>query len=394
MYFLAMVPPVIRKTGIAVLAVLAACLSWHIRVFAQERAPIRIAILSGAVMARVSIDGFYRIEDASTREVLATGKDLRGAVTAFKSAVAVNGRRFAQEKLLIKIDDPDALQVNGRRYHGGLAIIRVRNAMTLVNYADVEDYIKGIAVREVSHYWPADALKAQAIVFRTYALYAMQENAARDYDVTSDVYSQVYGGNSAQRYRITDAIDETSGDVLTYGGAIFPAYYHSTCGGHTEDAKALWNVDLPPLRGVECVYCKPSPHYSWKAAVPAADMAAQLRKAGVRVPSVKDIQAAGMDPSGRVTDIVFILPDGSRATVSAKDFRNILGPDIVKSARFSAALRGGTVVLSGTGWGHGVGLCQWGAYFMAKAGYSAAEILGFYYPGSKIMNIHSPKADR
>jgi stage II sporulation protein D len=388
-----MVPPVIHKLSAVIFLLAAACLLRPASGFAEDRNTIRVAILSDAVMARVSIDGFYRIEDFSTHQILSTGKDLRGAVTAFKSAVAIGGRRFPQNKLFLHIDDPDALEVNGRRYHGKLAIVRSRGAITLVNYLDLEDYIKGIAVREISHYWPADALKAQAVVFRTYALFSMKQNALRDFDVRSDVYSQVYGGTSAQRYRITDAIDETAGDVLTYQGKIFPAFYHSTCGGHTEDAKALWDVDLPVLKGIECMYCKTSPHYSWKAAIPLAVLAAKLRKAGVDVSTVKAIEILGIDPSGRVIDIAITGPREERVKVSAKDFRNILGPDIVKSARFTLTTRGGAAFFSGTGWGHGVGLCQWGAYFMAKAGYGAAEILGFYYPGSQIMNIHTQKVD-
>jgi stage II sporulation protein D len=389
-----MVPPVTRKIIIIAFLIVAACSLRLPCGFAQDQNTIRVAILSDAVMARVSINGFYRIEDASTREVLATGKNLQGAVTAFKLAIAISGRRYSQNKLFISIDDPDALQVNGRRYHGQLAIARVRNAMTLINYAPLEDYIKGISVREISHYWPAEVLKAQAIVFRTYALYSMKQNASRDFDVTSDVYSQVYGGNAASRYRITDAVDETAGDVLTYQDKIFPAFFHSTCGGNTEDAKALWDIDLPVLKGVVCEYCKESPHYSWKAAIPLAVLTAKLRKAGVNVPEVIGIDIAGTDLSGRVTDIALTGRLQEKVKVSAKDFRNILGPDIVKSTCFTLELRGSTLSLSGKGWGHGVGLCQWGAYFMSKGGYSAAEILDFYYPGSKIMNIHTQKVDQ
>ncbi|MFA5099446.1 MAG: SpoIID/LytB domain-containing protein [Candidatus Omnitrophota bacterium] len=380
-----------RKTILVVFLIVGVCLSLTPFGFARDLNTIRVAVLRDAVMARLSIDGFYRIEDVPAHKILSTGKNLRGAATAFKYAVAIGGRRYTQKELFLNIDDPGALQVNGRRYHGSLAITRIRNAMTLINYVDLEDYIKGIAVREISHYWPAEALKAQAIVFRTYALYSMKQNASRDFDVTSDVYSQVYGGTSAQRYRITDVIDETAGDVLTYQGKIFPAFYHSTCGGNTEDAKALWDVDLPVLKGVACGYCAGSPHYSWKAAIPLAALAAKLRKAGVKVPSVRRIEISDIDPSGRVTDIEISGPDEERIKVSAKDFRNIMGPDLVKSARFTLAMRGNAIELSGTGWGHGVGLCQWGAYFMAKAGYSAAEILGFYYPGSKVMNIHTQK---
>jgi stage II sporulation protein D len=389
-----MVPPVIRTAVIFFLLILVACFTCLHACFARDGDTIRVAILQEAVMARVSINGFYTIEDAASRAVLFTGKDLSGAVTAYSNRVSINNRQYAQNKLLLTIEDPDALQVNGRRYHGSLAIVRSKGAMTLVNYLDLEEYIKGIAVREVSHYWPADALAAQAIVFRTYALYAMKQNASRDFDVTSDVYSQVYGGTGAQRYRITDAINDTAGDVLTYQGAVMPAFYHSTCGGNTERAAALWNLDLAPLQGVECPFCRSSPHYSWKSTIPVAKAAGLFNKAGVKISQLTGIERLGTDRSGRVTELTLHMSDGTQIKVAAKDFRNILGPDTIKSTNFTVSMHGTAIDIEGIGWGHGVGLCQWGAYFMAKAGYSFREILSFYYPGTQIANIHTQKVLR
>jgi stage II sporulation protein D len=352
-----------------------------------------VEILKNAAMVRLSVDGYYSVKDASTHKTLFTGKDLKGVTTSYKNKVSVDGRQFGPKKLIFSIDGEDALRVNNRRYHGDLCIIRTGSGMDLVNYVPLEDYIKGIAVREVSHYWPAQALRAHAVVFRTYALYAIKQNALRDHDVTSDVYSQVYGGTSAQRYRITEAVDETAGDVLTYNGNIFPAFYHSTCGGHTEAASALWDIDLEPLKGVECVYCKESPHYSWKASMPVSAVISRLDKAGVKAGGLSDIQILGTDLSGRVTELSLKTPQG-QINIPAKDFRNILGPDIVKSAGFYLSVHNKMLDMTGIGWGHGVGMCQWGAYFMAKAGYSYAEILAFYYPGSKIMNVLTNKIER
>jgi len=381
-----MVPPVTRR---ALCIVFAAVWSFGwTSARAQGAETVRVAVLRDAVMARVSIDGYYRIEDASTHEVLATGRDLRGAVTAFKYALNIGGKRYRHGKLFLRADTPEGLEVNGRRYPGHLAIIRGRGAMTLVNHAGLEDYIRGIAVREISHYWPSEALRAHAIVFRTYALYAMKQNASRDYDVTGDVYSQVYGGTAAMRYRITDACAETAGDVLTYRGSVFPAYYHSTCGGHTADASALWDIDLPVLAGVDCVYCKGSPHFSWRAAFPVDQFVARLAQGGVDADGLRAAEALDIDRSGRIRTVILHRRSKAAAVVAAKDLRGIIGPDVLKSTNFTVSVRGNTIEFSGNGWGHGAGLCQWGAYFMAKAGYTCADILAFYYPGSQIKNIH------
>lgn len=378
----------IRKT-ICVFLSACLCAPWCASGRAAEPVTVRVAILRDAVMARVSIQGYYRIEDAATRQVLAEGKDLKGAVTAFKYAVNISGRRYPQSRLYLRPQDPGSIEVNGRRYPGDLEIIRGRGAMVLVNHAGLEEYVKGIAVREISHYWPSEALRAHAIVFRTYALYAVEQNAKRDYDVTGDVYSQAYGGTAAQRYRISDACAQTSGDVLTYQGKVFPAYYHSTCGGHTQNASALWGIDIPPLSGVDCIYCKGSPHFSWSAAIPVAEAVGKLSAAGVRADGITAVETTGIDRSGRVVSLALRTARGGSVEIAGKNFRQILGNDIVKSTNFNVAVRGRVIEFSGKGWGHGAGLCQWGAYFMAKAGYSLSEILAYYYPGSQIENINT-----
>ena len=388
-----MIPPFIRKSTISLFSFVVFCSILLPACFANDQNIVRVEILKNVAMVRLSVDGYYSVNDASTHKTLFTGKDLKGVIISYKNKISVDGRQFGPEKLIFNIDDEDAFLVNNRRYHGDLCIIRTATGMDLVNYVPLEDYIKGIAVREVSHYWPAQALRAHAVVFRTYALYAIKQNALRDHDVTSDVYSQVYAGTSAQRYRITEAVDETAGDVLTYNGNIFPAFYHSTCGGHTEAASALWDMDLEPLKGIECIYCKESPHYSWSASLPLAAVIAKLEKGGVKAGGLTDILILGTDPSGRVTELSLKTPQG-QINIPAKDFRNMIGPDIVKSANFTLKMRASVLDMTGIGWGHGVGMCQWGAYFMAKAGYSYAEILAFYYPGSKIMNILINKIER
>jgi stage II sporulation protein D len=386
-----MVPPLNRGPFVLVVALCLLSIFFARQVRADGQNTVRVAILKDAVMVRLTIKGFYRIEDAATQVLLYCGKDLTGAVTAFKGSVSLGGRKYTAPKLFIAADAPDGCEVNGRRYHGQIGIVRSTAAMTVINYVGLEDYVKGIAVREISHYWPVEALRAHAIVFRTYALYAMKQNASRDFDVTGDVYSQVYGGPAAERYRINDAVDDTAGDVLTYKGELFPAYFHSTCGGHTEAAKALWNIDLAPLSGVVCIYCKDSPYYFWRASIPVAQATKALTKSGIKVTDLSDIEILDLDASGRATDLVLRSSRGQGVEISAKDFRNILGPGVVKSTAFGVSLRSGKIELSGRGWGHGVGLCQWGAYFMAKAGYSATEILDFYYPKAQNSNIYAPK---
>lgn len=348
---------------------------------------IRVELAGGVSSFSLAIDGFYSVEDKDAGSTVFTGKDLSTILTVRSGRMTAGGKEYRQKRIVFRPADADSLSVNGRKFHGFLEIVREGNSSRLINFVALEDYVKGIAVREISHYWPADALKAHAIVFRTYGLYAMSENKSKDRDVTSGVYSQVYGGSSAQRYRISEAVDETKGDVLVYKGKIFPAYFHSTCGGHTQDASALWNIDVLPLKGVDCFYCSKSPHYSWSAVIPGGAAVDKLRRAGLDIPG--DFLSAFPGPrdgSGRLSEISFRMSKGAFG-IKGKDFRNILGPDKVRSLDFEMKVSGGNIHLHGKGWGHGVGLCQWGAYFMSKSGHAFTDILSFYYPGSDIKNI-------
>jgi stage II sporulation protein D len=254
----------------------------------------------------------------------------------------------------------------------------------VINHIDLEDYIQGILYHEASHYWPYDALKVQAIVCRTFALYQMQENALKDYDVTSDKYSQVYGGRTSERYRTTKAIEETKGEILTYQNKVFPTYYHATCAGYTEDASFLWNTDVAPLRGVLCLFCKESPHFKWHYVLSLDDIKDKLIKAGYTVKKIRNIEILGRDRSGRIINLK-ITTDNRDITIMAKDLRNILGPNIIRSTNFNLRIVDRDAVFEGFGWGHGVGLCQWGAYFMAKRGYNYKRILEYYYPQAVIL---------
>ena len=137
-------------------------------------------------------------------------------------------------------------QMNGKSYRGWIEIRKKRNGLLLVvNELDIEDYLKGVVAAEVPHDWEPEVLKAQAIASRTYALYQKKTAGSRAYHIRATVDSQVYGGRSAEHGAASDALRKTEGIVITYRGDIIPAYYHASCGGHTESAFDLWGIDAP-----------------------------------------------------------------------------------------------------------------------------------------------------
>jgi stage II sporulation protein D len=279
------------------------------------------------------------------------------------------------------------IYVNNRKFRGDIDIIRTeKTELLVINHLDIEDYVSGVLYHEVSHLWPMDALKAQAIASRTFAVYKTIESLNRDYDMTSDIYSQVYGGRTSERYKTSRAVRETKGKILIYKDRVLPAYFHAACGGHTEDASLLWNVDIPPLKGGVCSYCQRSPHVKWTAAILLRDIEAGLAKGGYKIKDVQDIKVLAHDRSGRVTE-VSVFGMNTKEVLAANKFRLAVGPNILKSANFNVSIKGNSAFFNGKGWGHGVGMCQWGAYYMSKKGFSCDEILRFYYPGASVADM-------
>jgi len=351
-----------------------------VRCLAQSADNIRVAIIQDAESLSLKVSGLYEIADSDNR-VLYQGKNLKTTVATYKDGILLGEKNFNTNRLFVKADDADAIIIDGRRFRGNIELIKKDNHLLVVNHIALEDYIKGVLYHEASHYWPQEALKAQAISCRTYAVYETQENKSKDYDVTSDIYSQVYGGRSSERYRTNKAVQQTKDLVLTYEGKIFPAYYHATCGGQTTDASSLWNIDVAALRGIVCGFCNDSPHFRWHAVLSLDEVKDKIASPDYKIKNIKDIVILARDKSGRIINLK-IITDEKEKEILAKDFRNLLGPNIIRSTNFNISIVNHDVVFEGLGWGHGVGMCQWGAYFMAKQGYKFDEILRYYYPGS------------
>lgn len=354
--------------------------------YAQQAKVIRVSIIQDTASLRLKVEGYFNIFDLNSGKLLYRGKDLNTTVTAYNSGILLGRIRTGSNKVLVKPEAEKGIIINGRIFRGDIGFIKEGNShLTTVNHLGVEDYIQGILYHEASHYWPMEALKAQAVVCRTYAFYQMQHNADKklDFDLTSDMYSQVYGGRASERYRTNKAVEETKGQVLFYDGKIFPAYFHATCGGYTEDASNLWNINIAVLKGVPCGFCKDSPHFNWHQTLSLGEIKEKLQEAGYKIRDVKGILTGERNRSGRLVNLV-IIGSPKNLDMLAKDFRNVIGPNSIRSTNFSVKVIENDAVFEGLGWGHGAGLCQWGAYFMAKEGKGYKEILEYYYPGAKI----------
>ncbi|MEE8317669.1 MAG: SpoIID/LytB domain-containing protein [Candidatus Omnitrophota bacterium] len=340
--------------------------------------PIRVLVVERAPEIILRIKGSYRIIDLGTKEVLSEGKSLRRH-TISREDISSEGIRILSEKRT-------RIYINRRRFRGDIDIIKNEDStLMVVNHIDLELYLYGVLYHEVSHRWLMEVLKAQAIAARTYALYQKLISKNRYYDLASDIYSQVYGGRSSETWPTSRAVNLTQGRILTYNGEVFPSYYHATCGGHTSDASTIWDIDIPVLQSRICNFCKRSPHYEWRRELTMEHIEDKLQDGGYNI-QLRSIEILGRDEAGRILEMI-LKGEPKDIKLNGDKFRLAVHPNTIKSTNFEIKARSRYITFYGKGWGHGIGMCQWGAYGMARRDWSAEEILEYYYPDSSITRV-------
>jgi stage II sporulation protein D len=279
-------------------------------------------------------------------------------------------------------------QVNGKRYRGWVELRKKRNGLLIViNDLDLEVYLRGVISAEIPPDWELEALKAQAVASRTYALYEKKRAGKRSYHILATVMSQVYNGVNGKQRKVLKALKETKGLVLTYRGEVIPAFYHADCGGRTENAAAMmWAIDAPYLKGVDCECQDIIKDGLWEKRMSPSRVSRALRRRGYQVSDITDMSIAGITPAGRVK-MVIIRSAHSTTYVPAGSLRAALGNTVIPSLFFELEMFEGEAVFSGRGRGHGVGLCQYGAKEMAGKGHDYKAILSHYYPGAVLSRM-------
>ena len=360
------------------------------RIPAQVRVLVLIlgcaaALLTGAAASRAENIRVAIADDQRTVTVRSPAGLRSGSAPPRREARELTFRAAGLGRGPVRVASDGAfLQVNGKPYRGAVEVRKKKNGLLLViNDLDLEDYLQGVVAAEIPHDWEIEALKAQAVASRTYAVHQKRHAGKRAYHIRATVDSQMYIGMRGERPRTSQALRETRGEVVRYGGEVIPAFYHSSCGGHTEDAGELWGIDEPYLKGVDCDCQLISTYGLWEKRFSGAAVAGALRRRGYRLGEIAGIEIADLTAAGRVKD-VRIRHAGGMATVPAGQLPPALGTSEVPSIFFEPELIDGEVVLSGRGLGHGVGLCQWGAKELARRGFDYRAILRHYYPGTAI----------
>jgi stage II sporulation protein D len=294
---------------------------------------------------------------------------------------------------------------DARRYRGSLELARRGEEVIAVNEVALEEYLPGVVGAEMPAAYPLEALKAQAVAARTYALHALAAAGARQPALfESGTGFQVYGGLAAESPRVLDAVEATRGEVMTYAGRIFRAYYHSSCGGETARASLVFGeAPIPPLEGAPCGACDQGRDARWESVLPASVLEAAARRrleaAGEEhaMGRILALEVAEIGPDGRVLYLRLEHQEGAfewRADAFRRSV-DALAPGTVRSTRFRLAPLGPDASpasgrgfrLEGSGWGHGVGLCQVGAGRLG-AGADYRALLARYYPEAELARAY------
>lgn len=345
--------------------------------------------VTGTRFIRVLLSG-------GTSEVVLDGETVRAWGTDGRLAAesvgrvtlgAVGGRiRWNGSRLLgdtLDVAGAPGLRVGNREGAGRVRILARNGELLAVAVAPLEAYVAAVLSREAPPRFHPEALAALAVAVRTYAAGAAVKPRDSAYDVVAGVEDQVFDGMDGVAPVYREAAGRTRGMVVRYRGELARTVYHSTCGGRTEDAGSAWGKDVPYLRAQFCDDCADSPVYRWEYRMSGAEGRRVAKALGV--PPGKDLRIAvtGRTPTGRANR-VRISSGGVSRELQAAEFRKAAGYANVRSLKMEIVPVAGDWRITGEGWGHGVGMCQFGGNGMARRGAGYREILARYYPGTDI----------
>jgi len=399
----------------------------------QSDNPVRIALATSARQAKIGAAGSWVIYNHNTADLVTRGTsdevvtiEMRG-----RRLVAIRANGSASSgytgPFIIRSRTPDAfIRYEGKRYRGEIVISSTDNGLLVINRLGVESYLRGVVPIEIGKRQPGEeaAVEAQAVAARSYAYSHMADAGNRGFDMYGSVQDQDYGGVDAENPMSDAAVANTRNMVLRYGGRVISAPYHSTCGGSTAAVSEVWwrQSDQPYLRpvsdripGTDSYYCDQSGRFRWTATFEGDQLKSLLEKylgsvTPASEPPVSASAAASHPLSlGRITGFmvegrtqsdrvraVSIQTDRGSYVVRGNDVRFVLRTPtggLLNSTYFTAEATPDAsgqisrLVLKGGGYGHGIGMCQFGAMGRARAGQDYKTILTTYYPGTTVGRI-------
>ena len=348
---------------------------------------LRVLLINDTREAQLAINGSYQITGSLTN-IIDQGQGLqKSKIFITNGCVNIGNKQYNNSEIRITGLRDGAIELNNVWYRGEIRVVQqFNNKFSVIEEVDLESFISGVLGSEMPPTWDEEALRAQAVTARTYVMYKKKVRGNDAYHL--DMLDLAYRGMSSESPRLNKIVQDTKGVVMVYNWNIFPAYFHSTCGGHTEDVRSVFGKDsIPPLSGVMCNYCNNSKYSRWSTDINKSEIERRLGDAKVYVSNIYSIKATNLGAGKHGSRVEIVSANGSKE-MNANDFRLMVGPNYLYSTAFDSKNNGKSITFSGRGWGHGVGLCQYGAQAMAEKGFQWTDILKHYYPKIELVRVY------
>lgn len=303
----------------------------------------------------------------------------------------INGKKQTEKVIYFKPSSGNALY-KGNIYKGAFALIVENNELLLVNHLDLEDYVASVLPHEGWPSWSDEFNRALCIVVRTYGIYTLLEERKMrkkkgivlPYDIRATNFHQTYKGVKDEE-KYNRVVDQTRGLILSHQGAPILAMFDACCGGIVPSKIEQFDFDKAPYlkRSYPCTFCQNCKSYSWQAEYTHVEVETALKKEYKKLSKLRDISIDGTDSAGLVQTLKLRIPGAQEIT--GKKLKSLLKK--LKSRAFTLQKKGQIYQFSGFGFGHHLGMCQWGANTLIKNGWSYQEVLKFYYPGATLMRL-------
>lgn len=349
-------------------------LLWIIFVLPAQALELRVAIQKNVDKVKIGSSTTAIVKDNTGRKI--------GELTPMAALSAQPNRgnivldKLQASEIVVEPTENGYVWIGDRWYRGKTRLVLSGSNITAINHVDLEHYLYSVVGAEAVSTWPIEALKAQAVAARSYALYKRKTGRNSLYDVDTTIRTQVYKGLNTEYVTTHEAVNSTAGQIMTYNDSVILAAFHSSSGGHTENVEDIWTSPLPYLRGV-VDYDQQSPVFEWNKDFSLGQFGSLL---GIGVGNIKSIVPERVTPRGRVITMKVVGDRGS-TKVSGKEIRKVLG---LKSTLFRVQAKGNNIQIYGRGFGHGLGLSQWGAYHLATQGVDYHNILAHYYQNARL----------
>ena len=358
---------------------------------AKQAPDLRVGLASGRASLTITLAGSKATVQTGSSKTITLAANTAAAIRWQDGAFLVGREKLRGEVLVIRpAAKAGELSLDGRRYRGALELRHKGGGLTAVNIVPIDGYLRSVVPEEMPVDWPAEAIKAQSVAARSFALASRGRHASEGYDLCTTTHCQLYTGTAAEKSASNAAIKATRGEVLTYGGKPIEALFHTDSGGMTENSEDVWGSHVPYLRAAKDTPTKTMP---WTKTISRADLERKLAAKGHDIGKVRSLAlsplaigraAKDRTASGRVKTMTVKGTKGT-ATLSGTTWRSLLG---LKSTLFDAKLTKDAVTFTGYGSGHGLGISQWGAERMAAKGKSYADILHHYYTGITLQQLY------